>query len=176
MVIDPSPAVPDYFCKEYAPRYRPWCHKVLPRIGFEAIYHSMLQCAGEAETTPKDRTVVEHASDQLQSKAKGEFNFSLVPFTQVRQLQMDQTAGIHSVRYKLSHQPHSDWTTVSVRKEVRPTTTRKSTVTKRSSVPEIPLKPLKKPCLATEKKKDLTSMLPYMPESDKAYMQSVLMN
>ncbi|GFO02652.1 hypothetical protein PoB_002915700 [Plakobranchus ocellatus] len=111
-----------------------------------------------------------------QSKAKGEFNFSLVPFTQVRQLQVDQTAGIHSVRYKLSHQPHNDWTTMSVRKEVRPTTTRKATVTKRSSVPEIPLKPLKKPCLATEKKKDLTSMLPYMPESDNAYMQSVLMN
>ncbi|GFS17251.1 hypothetical protein ElyMa_006817800 [Elysia marginata] len=76
-------------------------------------------------TTMKNCQVIQMTTFlDYQYKAKSDFNFSRTPYTQVRQLKIDQVAGTHSVRFKLSHQT-PEWTTVSTRREVKAVPTRK---------------------------------------------------
>ena len=74
------------------------------------------------------------------------------------------------MHYKKSHDV-PEWITVSVKFKAR-VSTRKSPTTK--GLTQTPLKLLAKPKLSTEKKKDLTSMLPYVPELDGVYLETVV--
>ena len=97
-----------------------------------------------------------------QAKAQKDFMFSRVPFSQVRQLRTTKVTGM--VGYKLNHSSE-DWTLVSVK--VTPSvsvSTRKGPQPKR--VIETQIKALPKPTEGTEKMKDISSMLQYMPEID----------
>ncbi|GFS12825.1 hypothetical protein ElyMa_003121000 [Elysia marginata] len=83
MGLDPAPAVRDYYCRKYAPSYRPWFHKILPWPRFEAIYHSMFHCAQEAEATAKDK-IEPYLNLLLQN-----FRSAFYPF-QLQELSLDE--------------------------------------------------------------------------------------
>lgn len=104
-----------------------------------------------------------------QKKAQRDFCFTRVPFTRVRQLKIGKALGV--ISYKLDHE--SVWTIVSVRRE--PMSTRKGSSKSSARKPkETQINTLPKPSLSLEKKKDLVSMLPYMPENDRKFMSSIL--
>lgn len=117
----------------------------------------------------KSQTMQIMEFSDYQKKAKRDFCFTRVPFTRVRQLKIGKALGV--ISYKLDHE--SVWTIVSVRRE--PMSTRKGSSKNSARKPkETQINTLPKPSLSLEKKKDLVSMLPYMPENDRKFMSSIL--
>ena len=143
-------------------------HSVIERhLRYQEV-HSPLALVKKLSTLKNTKTIQMTKFLDYQSKARKEFKFGRVPYTQVRQLKISKVAGV--VHYKKSHDV-PEWITVSVKFEAR-VSTRKSPTTK--GLTQTPLKLLEKPKLSTEKKKDLTSMLPYVPELDGVYLETVV--
>ena len=144
-------------------------HSIIERHLRHQEVYSPLGLIRKLTTIRNSQTIQLSQFFDYQAKAKKDFMFSRVPFSQVRQLRITKVTGM--VGYKLIHSSE-DWTLVSVK--VTPSvsvSTRKGPQPKR--VIETQIKALPKPTVGTEKMKDISSMLQYMPEIDRIYMSTL---
>ncbi|GFO36510.1 DNA repair protein rhp54 [Plakobranchus ocellatus] len=119
-------------------------HSVIQRHLKHQEIFSPLGLVRKLNTIKNTQTIQMTDFWDFQAKAKKEFQFTRVPFTQVRQIKVTRVTGV--VFYKLDHES-ADWTIVSVKTE--PRSVRKGVQRK---IKEIPLSKIAKPVIGLEKK------------------------